>query len=259
MKILSSVLALTLLVCINPARAFELVFNFSTNNAPIFDSGGTYSTNAHGGHQEYTVHIAPNGKITGPFTATLDEDGAQLSFDGSVSGLVRGSTVVLTPDDFRMSMNLRARFTGTVNGIPVKGVQTARARLKPDASMQFLVGEQTIKVCIAGHGCRNTSSSLEIPVSGSSSTPGDWSLTLNTTNSSAKIAGTALVTLSNLRSFDFKVRGKAIAAKSNSRLVLTGTGEAKGIVLTMELSPANDLLSIRGRLLGQRFDWHAQP
>ncbi|HMJ89166.1 MAG TPA: hypothetical protein VK530_05085 [Candidatus Acidoferrum sp.] len=250
-------LALTLLLGNLQARAVDLVFDFSTNNVPLYDSGGTFSTNLNGMQEDYTIAISPKGKINGSFTAFVDDGTAYLNFTGAISGVVRGSAVVLTPDDFRMSMNLRARFSGTINGTPVKGVETARSLLKPDSSMQYLIGDQHITVCIAGHGCRQSVSSVQVPVSNSSGASGAWLLALSVTNNSNKISGTAVVTLENSREFDFKVRGAFSTAKNISRLVLTGTGEAAGTKLTMELSPDNELISIRGRLLGQRFDWRA--
>lgn len=254
-----TVLTLTLLGSAAVSHADELTFEFSTNNVPIYDSSGSYHTNSHGGFQDYTLLISPQGRLSGPFTAEVNESGAHLFFNGRISGLVRGNTVVLTPDDFRMSVNINANFHGTVYGRSIQGVETARAVLKPDDSMQTLVGRQMISVCVAARGCRNTQDRLEIPLSaaGPSESPGNWTLALDLTDRGPRVSGTALVTLANGRIFHFKARGQTPASTGISRVVLTGTREATGVVLTLQLNEARELLAVRGRLLGQRFDWHA--
>lgn len=228
-----------------PAGTFT--FTFSTN-LPLFDLSGTVQTNSGNTTEQFTLVLSPQGRISGPFSATYNDSVVSLTIEGALRGVV-----VVSDATLKVVLGVHARFSGFASGHPVAGTEIVRGRFVADEETKMLVGRQVMTVCILGRGCRTTADNVSIPIpSDDGESSGSWTLTLNLSNAGKVITGSAVATLENGRSISFNVRGAYAPRSGISRLRLSGTGEASGVSMVMTTSSEMELLTLRGRLLGQR-------
>src|SRR5205085_6485250 len=102
---LLSIVAVLSFVIAN-AKAAELVFNFSTNDIPLFDFSQTVQTNSDGVNEVFTIELSPRGRVSGTFSADGTSQGYSINMTGQLSGAVTANL----PFDFRMSLGLKGTF-----------------------------------------------------------------------------------------------------------------------------------------------------
>jgi len=231
----------------------EFTYNFSGETHGVFDFSQSVTTNVNGVDETFTLELSPRGRLSGPFTAHIDDGTVVLDAVGRLGG-----RLISSPKTNGLVFTGRARLTGTANGRPLRGTQTFRASAGFDPLTGTATGRQTTTVCFTGRGCRTTSQDLTLDGgSDGSSTNGNWSLTLNTTNKGNAIIGTARATLANGRTVDFKIRGRSSPRDNTVQLTLLGTGNAVGVTLRLVTDSSLNLLSLRGKLFGQYIEFAA--
>jgi hypothetical protein len=82
---------------------------------------------------------------------------------------------------------------------------------------------------------------------------GSWTLNLELVPTGTKLSGTGSILFSNGETFEFEVTGSYSPSKQASKILLLGSGAAKGarLVLT-RLEPEGRIVSMRGSVGGQR-------
>jgi hypothetical protein len=239
------------------SAAAELTFQFSTNDAPVFDLSGSWETNSEGVDEVFTINVTPRGRISGPFSASGDQDGVHIDMSGELSGMI----VATYPTDLRMSLGLRGDFTATVNGMPVRGRERLHGVFHASEATGTLSGRMSGSVCVIGVRCVPVQRSMEIPLLDSMDAgegDGSWSLTLNIDAAKNRVTGTATATMPNERTVPFLVNGTISSRTGVTKLRLRGTGEAAGVTLLAQLNSAQEITSLQGRLFGQRLSWRAE-
>jgi len=72
-----------------------------------------------------------------------------------------------------------------------------------------------------------------------------------------KEAGNAFLTFPNGDVFQFRVRGKYLEKSQKANLILSGAGANTGAMLLLSVTvPDMTIESMRGRVAGQKIDWH---
>ena len=239
-----------LLVCCLPAITSAQVggeFHFEfTNNPPLWDLSGAYVYSNAVVESENTLLHAPNGAVRGQDTVRY-HDGINSFRATEISrGRVSG--------DWQSGINMNVagagQFTGRALGRPVEGPFKGTIALDLDSENRTISGTESATLCVGNFGCRTiaTNTSYELPVQMN----GAWSLSLNLTTNRTAVRGSAMVLLSNGRSFSLKVRGRYIAATGVTRLNLIGTRNARGVMVPLELNANGAIENIGGKLFGQR-------
>jgi len=82
---------------------------------------------------------------------------------------------------------------------------------------------------------------------------GSWTLNLEIVPAGNKLSGTGSIIFSNGEIFEFQLIGSYSPAKQTSKVLLLGSGSAKGarLVLTM-VEPEGRITSMRGTVAGQK-------
>jgi hypothetical protein len=82
---------------------------------------------------------------------------------------------------------------------------------------------------------------------------GSWVLNLKVVPIGQKLTGTATITFPNDEAFNFVASGTALSGNRTYRILLLGTGVAKGATLILTTAgPEMQLQSVSGRVCGQR-------
>jgi hypothetical protein len=244
--------AILLVVALIRSSAAELLFQFTTNDVPVYDFSQTWETNENGSHEVFTIDLSPQGKISGPFTATYNDAMGTLDMSGQLGGklIMSGSTL-------KLILTGRGTFSGTIAGRSVTGTERLRANFRMEEGAESVVGRMSVVACVRGYGCQSQSQTMRMPFSGMEmEEDGSWSLALNLNTEGTSVTGTATATLANGRTVPFVVTGKQ-SSSGLSTLKLAGTDTGAGVILLARLNGEQQLTGIKGKLFGQKISWVA--
>ena len=121
-----------------------------------------------------------------------------------------------------------------------------------DNVAQTLVSKDVSSGSVAGLGAKTGVVQVDGPIPLSNWLQGDGAstLTMNLTTVAKRVAGTAVVTLTSGREFQFAVTGAFRAANGKSTLNLAGFDAAKGSHLAVKME-GNSVASVKGAVSGQ--------
>jgi len=86
---------------------------------------------------------------------------------------------------------------------------------------------------------------------------GSWTLDLALNRNLARLSGNAFLTFPNGDVFQFRARGSYLEQSQKASLVLSGAGANTGATLLLSITvPDMRIESMRGRVAGQKIDWH---
>ncbi len=224
----------------------EYTYHFSGTNVPLYELNQTFATNLDGIDQVFTMELTPRGRIIGDFSAHYDEAGVVIDLSGTLSG-----RLFYANGNYRFTFAGRGPLSGSVYGEPVQGSETFHANLETDQLNGIATGFERVTVCLKGRPCRSTSQSLSIPLTEPEDGEGDWSLTLNITNSNNHIIGTAQVKLQSGQTVDFRASGGFSSRRRETRLTLRGIGSGAGGLIKMTANDEMNVRTMNGKLFGQ--------
>jgi len=197
-------------------------FNGDVN---LWDVSGTYSEDLGGLSLDYILNMESSGKFSGQGKVSLPSFSgvdlslnADYSFNGAVSGV--GSTV-------RVSMTMKMKGSGEVEGTNFTFSASATEHLSPDAANQQLTGTVTGSESVS-IPLLHKHASVPFRTTVQSALPagmnGTWTLAFDVSPIGNKYSGTGLVTLSSGKTLPVAVTGSYAANTGVSKLTLKGAG-----------------------------------
>lgn len=234
------ILSLTTLAAVAqvPTGKFTYVFT----NLPLWDFTGTYQGSVDGGTYTEVVAQQANGKITGTSSETIFVDGDAFQATGNVLGSIS-----------LINQAVGIQYTwknGTFSGAGLSGTATVKGTAVVAPSSLSIENNFTGRFCDRGR-CRTLSLSEEGALP--SGMNGDWNLALDLTSAGTGFGGSAVLTLSNARTFSYSVGGHYNAKLEMAVLSLTGQGDAKGTFLSITANGTNLApTKVSGSILGQK-------
>lgn len=187
------------------------------------------------------------GKITGGGDIDCLIDGADVTGAFTVTGTItQKSGIVTVKIKVKISAMIDAGLGGT---FPLKGTETITATINTTTDPMTIDGE----VKFQKDPLADYVQDLPDDMNGAS----NLFMDVNSTNppKNTKLAGDAVLALSNLDEYDFTIKGSYNANKELNKLTLTGIKDGSGKSpgsFTLVINDGNDTLnSLKGKSLGQ--------
>lgn len=220
--------------------------NYHITLARLWDVTGVYQTIQDGSLLTITLAQDAKGQVVGT-RHELYDDGPATHMEGTagVKGRVSGSKA-----GTKFIGSAKGNVAGKVDGRSVVGVGTTTfsAVIVP-GSLQMQVSGKS-KVCVQ-KSCLTVPQAmlLDLP----EGMTGEWDMKLALTTEGKTVEGTAIITLSNNRTFQFAAKGTVNTKTGKYSLRLRGAGDASGASFTTTLEGQQlSIARLSGTLLGQK-------
>jgi len=232
------------IAALGDAPSGQIQYQFASPK--IWDISGDYQRTANGSIITATLFQHADGKVTGNRAEIYNYDGDYAEGYGAISG-----RTVNSRSGLNFALKSKGTIAGTFNGQSVIANfrESLKALLLPNSgSLQV---ESKAKVCVAGGRCATVYDAFNLNLA--SMQDGSWSLALDVTTLGKIVSGTATLTLSNGRSFNYTVKGSYRSSDGRSVLRLKGLADAEKsrFLLRLQEGVSTPTL-VRGRILGQR-------
>jgi hypothetical protein len=202
--------------------SYTTEFNGDVN---LWDVSGTYSEDLGGLSLDYTLNMDASGKFDGQGSVSLPAFfGVDLSLNADYSF---HGTVNSAGTNARVTMTMKMKGGGEIQGTNFTFTASATERLTPDASNLYLTGTVTGSESIsipALHKHATAPIRTTVQTALPAGMDGSWTLALDISPNGNRYGGTGLVTLSSGKTLPVNVTGSYAAKTGVSRLTLKGTG-----------------------------------
>jgi len=228
-------------------------FTYTFTNPPLWDFSGTYHHPGilYTGQVTTVISETAVGKITGQFVEADTNEANGDFFNGA--GTIHGLTF-WTRAAQGLDLGWSGDYQGTLNKVPYEATMHATGVDTLDPNIPALELAWKAHWCIVHGHCTNESGvwSSAIPDLPEGMT-GAWSLKLDIVPAGNRLPGSAVLTLSNGRTFDYLVGGRYHPVLQYSVLTLLGTGDAARTSLTLTTEGTlMTLTKLSGNVLGQK-------
>jgi hypothetical protein len=261
------ILSLTLagMAALGQAPSGTIVYEFATNSpVPLWNFTGTYLAPYYlNTNDTLQLHQDGRGRIIGTYQTTYQSGDQTIGNAAVAEGSVRSvgsnisvrlaSTIFLveSSSSFFDEIGLRRKDrlllafepdTGTLAG--TDRITKTRQHVVVDPT--FFGSSHTKNL---GTFSYSQAATLIVP----ERTDGSWTLELNLIPAGNKLSGTGSITFSNGELFEFHLLGSYSPAKQTSKVLLVGSGLAKGARLVLSrVEPEGRIVSVRGTVAGQK-------
>ncbi len=238
---------LALLLSLLPAAAQVPTghFEYAFTNPPLWDISGNYQRTSNYSTVTLSVAQYADGLITGTRTEIYDNAGDHGEGSAAITGRVIQKQLT-----FGIRDQWRGTLYGTYGGVPLFANVTAHDTVVLVPSSMTLQGEGRIRICYVGGKCVTAYLGDQVPLL--AGMDGTWSLAVDTTAVGNKLSGSAVLTLSNGRSFSYEVQGTFNDTRQTGVLRLAGISDALKTYLILTVAGQEMALTkLRGRVLGQ--------
>jgi hypothetical protein len=240
-------------------------YEFATNSGmPLWNFSGTYLAPYYlNTNDTLQLHQDGRGRIIGTYQSAYQMGGQTIDYVVGAEGSVRSagtnisvrlaSSIFLVEssvsyfDEIGVRRKDRLLFsfepaTRTLTG--TDRVTNTRQRVVVDPS--FFGSSHTKNL---GSFSYTKAATLAVP----EQSDGSWTLKLDLVPAGNKLSGTGTIIFSNGEIFEFQLTGSYSPAKQTSKVLLLGSGSAKGARLVLSMvEPEGRIVSMRGTVAGQK-------
>ena len=239
-----------LFLCPISSFADTYTYHLDDHGLCVWDISGTYTDDSMVGcNISLTLAQDAKGKITGGGSASCSvyEAGIwiDIDMDYSVKGNIKQKKGIAIA-------KMSAKFKGNASAMGETFKFTAREKIMAEISSgdSTLNGTVKGKACIKKVGCESFegtfTDSLPPDMDGSST------LVFDVDQAGKKLLGDGVLTLSNLDTINFQVKGKYNSKKDESQFALKGTGNSKKCKFKVKIDESDGQpISIKGKVFGQ--------
>lgn len=220
--------------------------------APIWDISGTYSEDLDGLSLDLVFVQDGKGKIGGGGSVSSFEDGLNISADMVVKGSLKQSKGVAT---VKMTVKYKGIVTDGTQSIKFSASQKINAEI--DSELLQMTGTMSTSMSMAGYKFSETEYWEEDLPAGMD---GACTLELNPVTTAKGISGEGTISLSNLETVNFDLKGKEKNGIVKLKLKGSKASGDSGASLSVEIEGYSGVLeSIKGKVMGQGMQWVSVP